>query len=74
MEFALAKRRWICDIIGSLFVQVLVEYLQLWDLVDGLILQQDVPDQHTLKFSETGNYTSKSAYHTYFIWSIKFAP
>lgn len=59
-------------IIGYMISFSIQEYLQLWDLVDGLILQQDIPDQHTLKFSKSGTYTSKSAYHTYFIGSIKF--
>ena len=30
----------------ALTVQVLAEYLQLWDLVDGLVLHQGVPDQY----------------------------
>jgi len=42
---ALVNRGWVADIRGALSVQVLVEYLQVWDLVDGLILQQDTPDQ-----------------------------
>ena len=43
---ALQNRRWVDDIKGALTVQVLVEYLQFWDLVDGKALQQDVPDQY----------------------------
>lgn len=42
----LNNRRWVEDIRGALTVQVIVEYLRIWDLVDDLVLQQDVPDQH----------------------------
>jgi hypothetical protein len=43
----LQNRRWVSDISGVLSVQVIVEYLQLWNLVDNLVLHQDTPDQHT---------------------------
>lgn len=36
---ALINRRWVDDILGSLTMLVIYEYLQLCDLVDGLILQ-----------------------------------
>jgi hypothetical protein len=29
---------------ASIVVQVLFDYLQLWDLVDNTILQHDIPD------------------------------
>ena len=46
---ALNNRRWVEDIRGALSVQVLLEYLIIWDLVDGLVLQHDVPDQTLLE-------------------------
>ena len=46
----------------ALIVQVLAKYLQLWDLVDGLVLLQGVPDQCGWKFTQPGSYSSKSAY------------
>jgi hypothetical protein len=42
----LTNRQWVLDIRGGLFVTVLVEYLQLWNLVDGVVLQPDIADQH----------------------------
>lgn len=35
---ALQSRNWVCDIKGALTVQVMMEYLLVWDLVDSLIL------------------------------------
>jgi hypothetical protein len=59
---------------GALTVQVIVEYLQLWNLVDNLVLHQDTPDQHTLRLSKHGVYSSKSAYDAFFIGTVKFGP
>jgi hypothetical protein len=42
---AMDNRRWVADIRGALTVQVLREYLYIWDLVDGLVLQPEIPDQ-----------------------------
>ena len=70
----LQDRIWIADIRGALSVQVLVEYLQLWNLVDNLELQQDVPDQLSWRLSKHGTYSSKSAYEAYFTGTIKFGP
>lgn len=70
----LINRSWVEDITGALSVQVLVEYLQLWDLVDGLELQANTPDQHIWRLNSQGTYSSKSAYEALFFGSIKFAP
>ncbi|WVZ83087.1 hypothetical protein U9M48_030267 [Paspalum notatum var. saurae] len=71
---ALSNRRWVEDIRGALTVQVLLEYLAIWDMVDGLVLQHDVLDQHVWKLSASGSYSSKSAYNAMFVGTIKFSP
>jgi hypothetical protein len=43
---ALLNRSWVSDFKGALTVQILVEYLHIWDLVDGIVLQPDIPDKH----------------------------
>jgi hypothetical protein len=48
---ALQNRRWVRDINGALTVQVWVEYLQVWDLVEGTVLQHAVPDQFKWKLT-----------------------
>ncbi|WVZ70115.1 hypothetical protein U9M48_018809 [Paspalum notatum var. saurae] len=71
---ALTNRRWATDIQGSLTVQVLVEYLKIWEMVDGMSLQPDIADQRFWKFTRSSLYTSKSAYNAFFFGAIKFGP
>jgi hypothetical protein len=71
---ALTNRSWVADIRGALMVQVLVEYLAIWDLVDGLELRADVPDEHHWKLNPSGCYSSKSAYDALFVGTVKFSP
>ena len=71
---ALNNRRWVADIKGARTVQVLEDYLNIWDLVEGLTLQQEVPDRFRWKLTQSGTYTSKSAYAAFFVGTIKFAP
>ena len=54
--------------------QALREYLLIWGLVDDLVLQPTVPDQHKWKLSISGTYSSRSAYNAFFFGSIRFAP
>ena len=69
---ALQNRGWVRDIKGELSVQVLMEYLQIWDRVDGITLQQGIPDQFRWKLTQSGSYSSKSAYAACFVSSIRF--
>ena len=54
--------------------QALREYLLIWGLVDDLVLQPTVPDQHKWKLTISGTYSSRSAYNAFFFGSIRFAP
>jgi hypothetical protein len=63
---ALFGRSWVHDIKGALTVQVLIEYLQVWDFVE-VVLQSDVPDQFRWKLTQDGCYSSKSAYEAFFV-------
>ena len=51
-------------------MEVLLEYLQLWELLEGLELQPEVEDTHIWQFSTSGNFSTKSAYEAFFIGSI----
>ncbi|WVZ85537.1 hypothetical protein U9M48_032454 [Paspalum notatum var. saurae] len=70
----LTDRKWVLDIRGALSVQVLVEYLQLWSLVDEVDLQPDTADRHIWRLSGHATYSSKSAYDAFFFGSISFGP
>lgn len=58
----------------ALSVQVILEYLLIWDLVDALVLQADVPDKHIWKLTSSGAYSCKSAYDSMFFGTIKLSP
>jgi hypothetical protein len=43
-------------------------------MVDGFILQPEIPDRYKWKLTQDGSYSSKSAYKAFFVGSIKFSP
>jgi hypothetical protein len=63
---------WVHDIKGARTVNVLLEFFQIWDLVEEVVLQPEIEDQFRWKFSKDGSYSSKTAYAAYFEGSIKF--
>jgi hypothetical protein len=69
---ALNARCWVADIKGALTVQILIEYLR--DLVNDFRLQPELEETHKWRFSQPGQYSSKSVYIAYFNEIIKFAP
>lgn len=68
------NRRWVADIKGAVIVQVMLEYLDIWDMIDNMVLQPNVPGQHTWKLSSLGKYSSKSTYEAMFVGTIKVSP
>jgi hypothetical protein len=67
---ALFGRSWVRDVKGALNVQVLFEYLQVWDFVEEVVLQPDAPDQFRWKLTQDGCYSSKSVYEAFFVGSM----
>jgi hypothetical protein len=68
----LHNRSCVQDIKGARTVEVLLEFLHIWDMVDGFILQQEIPDWYRWKLTQDGSSSSKSAYVAFFVGSIKF--
>lgn len=71
---AITGRKWISDIRGALTVEVLTEYLGLWDILSDVMLQPELEDTHIWQFSASGIYSAKSAYEALFIGAIQFRP
>ncbi|GJM95656.1 hypothetical protein PR202_ga12425 [Eleusine coracana subsp. coracana] len=71
---ALPDDQWTQDIIGALNVAALTELLGLVDLLDEVQLVHGVEDEHRLQLWESGQYSSKSAYKSFFIAAIHFQP
>lgn len=74
MAQALDNGSCVGNIKGLLTVPILTEHLFIWDLVDGLNLQQGIEDQYRWRLSRSGTYFRKSAYNAFFLRTIYFAP
>jgi hypothetical protein len=69
----LVDHRRVSDINGTLTVSVIWECLYIWEeLVDGLILQPGVADQHLWKLKKSGLYSSKSAINAFMLGRFCF--
>ena len=64
---ALQNKQWISDITGALTVQVLLEYLQVWDRLQGVRLQENQPDKICWKWTSDKMFSTSSAYLAFFI-------
>jgi hypothetical protein len=74
VEEAMADYSWVMDIRGDLPVEVILDFLCLWDLIYDFQLQPDIEDSHIWRFSSSGQYSAKSAYESFFIGSTQFGP
>jgi hypothetical protein len=48
-------------------LQILQEFLLILEQLEGIILQQGIPDKHLWRLSNSGQYTAKSAYDAFFL-------
>lgn len=71
---AIYNHKWVADIKRDVTIPLLVEYVQVWDQVQGVVLQQDVPDTFRWKLTDSGEYTSQSASAAFFLGTIRFSP
>ena len=66
---ALTEEKW-----GEICTTALNQYLDLWDILNSVELNEDIPNRHIWRLSSSGQYTAKSAYDTLFQGAISFEP
>jgi len=59
---AIANRRWIQDITGTMTEPALQEYNLLWDRLERITLRPDVADTFVWRWTASGTYSARSAY------------
>ncbi|KAF8669944.1 hypothetical protein HU200_051126 [Digitaria exilis] len=64
---ALQDKRWVRDITGGLTVQVILDYLFIWEKVYRWSLVQDVEDRPIWKWTADNKFTTASAYQAFFL-------
>jgi hypothetical protein len=52
---------------GTPSVQALVEYMDLWDPVNNLQINEDTPDAMSWRITSNAAYSTKSVYQMFFI-------
>jgi hypothetical protein len=67
VQEALKDLTWVRDIRGSLQAHALLEFLVIWDILQEFHLTPDVADLHHWTPSNSGAYSSKSAYDRFFL-------
>jgi hypothetical protein len=71
---ALVDENWVADIQGEIFLEALLEYLELWDILAEVELQEGAWDKHIWRLFASGVYTAKSAYDVLFEGAVSFTP
>ena len=51
---ALTKEKWIEDIQGDTCMTALFQYLDLWDIMNYVELNENIPDKHIWRLSSSG--------------------
>jgi hypothetical protein len=74
VQEALEGLKWVDDIRSSLQAQALLEFLLVWDILQEVQLNPDVPDHHCWTSSNSGTYSAKSAYGRFCMGAIQFEP
>jgi hypothetical protein len=71
---ALQNLNWTADFQGALSVTVLLEFVELFQQLEGVAIRPGVSDSHIWRLSTSGQYSSKSAYAALFQGAVQFEP
>jgi hypothetical protein len=71
---ALMEHKCVSDIRGALTVDVIVDYLHLWNALQEVVLKSRVSDHHFWRFASNVQYSAKLAYEGLFCGSVGFEP
>ena len=73
---ALIDENWVADTQGEISLEALQEYLELWDILAQVELQEGMSDKSIFGdfLPHCLLYTAKSAYDALFVDAISFAP
>jgi len=74
VQETLTENAWLQDIQGQYSVVVLVEFLDIWDLLQEVVLQPAVQDKDKWKFEASGQFSTKLAYEALFYGATFFEP
>jgi hypothetical protein len=66
VDEALQQGRWIPDIQGSLSVQALAQYVEVWVRTQEIVLSHDREDKFIWKWTSNQQYSASSAYRAFF--------
>jgi hypothetical protein len=69
-----SNMRWLADFQGALTFQVVLEFFDLHQVLNQVMLQPGVPDVHLWRLSASGQFSTKSAYAAMFQGATSFDP
>jgi hypothetical protein len=67
VQQGLSNNAWLLDIGGTLTVDAVVQFLQLWTRVQSIALAPDEPDSFSWKFLASGAYSTRDTYLACFV-------
>jgi hypothetical protein len=56
VQQAFQNHAWTADIQGVVTIEIIIEYIQLWELLLDIPLQPEVEDTHVWRLSANGKY------------------
>ena len=68
-----SARNWVRDITGALTVQVLLDYLKIWELVEATDLHNNTQDKLLWKWTPDQKFSTASAYRAFFLGQSSIA-